>query len=334
MPAQPADVQLSLLGIRRKQKSKNGTNTGHEWQAMTEHKDPLMCPLGYLADLAILSNDHLFSGMIANTDRVHRSWWKERMFAVSLPGIEPVSDTYINRMFADLWQTAEETAALSVEGALKFEQKQAALHLLRSRGENILSIGRCPTHEKDMIGGWSTDAEGSVLGQNSIQENQQPALWYLQQSLLDGHGSTAGHEVAVLDKQTEWKSMLFPHLEEAMTVIAGRKIQLLKDRQALLGKRKRSHHGPQLVIDTLVTDAWSCLQWHDNAVSIFLKNLSFKMHEYGQKFSAYHGSRAVQQIWAHPVYQRYAAQVHKESEAWFREANRPAIDREQGTEQR
>lgn len=54
---------------------------------------------------------------------------------------EPVSDTYVNRMFADLWQTAEETAALSVEGALKFEQKQAALHLLRSRGENILSIG-------------------------------------------------------------------------------------------------------------------------------------------------------------------------------------------------
>ena len=142
MAAQPADVQLSLLGIRRKQKSKNGTNTGHEWQAITEHKDPLMCPVGYLADLAILSNDHLFSEMIANTDHEQRSWWEERMFA-SEPAkrFEPVSDTYMNRMFADLWQTAEETAALSVEGALKFEQKQAALHLLRSRGENILSVG-------------------------------------------------------------------------------------------------------------------------------------------------------------------------------------------------
>ncbi len=99
-------------------------------------------PSGYLADLAILSNDHLFSEMIANTDHEQRSWWEERMFA-SEPArrFEPVSDTYVNRMFADLWQTAEETAALSVEGALKFEQKQAALHLLRSRGENILSIG-------------------------------------------------------------------------------------------------------------------------------------------------------------------------------------------------
>jgi len=74
MAAQPADVQLSLLGIRRKQKSKNGTNTGHEWQAITEHKDPLMCPVGYLADFAILSNDHLFSEMIANTDHEQRSW--------------------------------------------------------------------------------------------------------------------------------------------------------------------------------------------------------------------------------------------------------------------
>ena len=142
MPAQPADVQLSLLGIRRKQKSKNGTNTGHEWQAITEHKDPLMCPVGYLADLAIWSNDHLLSEMIANTDHEQRSWWEERMFA-SEPAkrFEPVSDTYMNRMFANLWQTAEETAALSVEGAVKFEQKQAALHLLRSRGENILSVG-------------------------------------------------------------------------------------------------------------------------------------------------------------------------------------------------
>ena len=37
------------------------------------------------------------------------------------------------------------------------------------------------------------------------------------------------------------------------------------------------------------------------------------------------------------MYQHCADQVHvahKESEAWFREANRPAIDREQGTEQR
>ena len=142
MPAQPTDVQLSLLGIRRKQKSKNGTKTGHEWQAMTEHKDPLMRPVGYLADLAILSNYHLFSEMIANTGSEYRSWWEERMFA-SEPAkrFEPVSDTYMNRMFADLWQTAEETAALSVEGALKFEQKQAALHLLRSRGENILTVG-------------------------------------------------------------------------------------------------------------------------------------------------------------------------------------------------
>ena len=142
MPAQPADVQLSLVGIRRKQKSKNGTNTEHEWQAITEHKDPLMCPVGYLADLALLSIDHMFSEMIANTDHEQRSWWEERMFA-SEPAkrFEPVSDTYMNRMFADLWQTAEETAALSVEGALKFEQKQAALHLRGSRGGNILSVG-------------------------------------------------------------------------------------------------------------------------------------------------------------------------------------------------
>ena len=68
-----------------------------------------------------------------------------------------------------------------------------------------------------------------------------------------------------------------------------------------------------------------------------MKNLPFKLHEYGQKFCAYHGCRAVQQIWADPVYQDYAHQVHaahKNSEAWFREATRPAIDREQGTEQR
>ena len=95
-----------------------------------------------MADLAILSNDHLFSEMIANTYHEQRSWWAEKMFA-SEPAkrFEPVSGTYMNRMFADLWQTAEETAALSVEGALKFEQKQAALHLLGSRGENILSVG-------------------------------------------------------------------------------------------------------------------------------------------------------------------------------------------------
>ncbi len=43
---------------------KNGTNTGHEWQAMTQHKDPLMCPVGYLADLVPLSNDHLFSEIV------------------------------------------------------------------------------------------------------------------------------------------------------------------------------------------------------------------------------------------------------------------------------
>ncbi len=53
------------------------------------------------------------------------------------------------------------------------------------------------------------------------------------------YASTARDEVVVPEKHTEWKSMLFPHLEEAKTVIAGRKIQLLKDRQALLGKRKR-----------------------------------------------------------------------------------------------
>ena len=129
--------------------------------------------------------------------------------------------------------------------------------------------------------------------------------------------------------------MLFPHLEEAKTVIAGRKIQLLKDRQALLGKRKRSHHGPHLVTETLVTDAWDYLQWHDKAVNIFLKNLPFKMNEYGHKFCAYHGYEAVQQIWADPVYQDYAHQVqaaHKNSEAWFnslsnrqRAGNRPAL---------
>jgi len=163
---------------------------------------------------------------------------------------------------------------------------------------------RCPTREKDMMGGWSTDAEGSVVGTKFYTRKSAACLvvpaailagWSREYSKLHRLGRD---EVAVPDKQTEWKSMLFPHLEEAMTVIAGRKIQLLKDRQALLGKRKRSHHGPHLVMDTLVTDAWSCLQWHDNAVSIFLKNLPFKMHEYGQKFSAYHGSRAVQQIWA------------------------------------
>jgi len=202
---------------------------------------------------------------------------------------------------------------------------------------------RCPTREKDMMGGWSTDSQGSVVGTEYYTRKSAACLvvpaailagWSLEYSKLHRLGRD---EVVVPEKHTEWKSMLFPHLEEAKTVIAGRKIQLLKDRQALLGKRKRSHHGPHLVTETLVTDAWDCLQWHDKAVSIFLKNLPFKMHEYGQQFCAYHGYEAVQQIWADPVYQDYAHQVHaahKNSEAWFREATRPAIDREQETEQR
>lgn len=109
-------------------------------------------PSGYLADLAILSNDHLFSEMIANTDHEQRSWWEERMFA-SEPArrFEPVSDTYVNRMFADLWQTAEETAALSVEGALKFEQKQAALHLLRSRERTFCLLGMLHLHSGSTV---------------------------------------------------------------------------------------------------------------------------------------------------------------------------------------
>ena len=193
------------------------------------------------------------------------------------------------------------------------------------------------------MGGWSTDSQGSVVGTEYYTRKLAACLvvpaailagWSLEYSKLHRLGRD---EVVVPEKHTEWKSMLFPHLEEAKTVIAGRKIQLLKDRQALLGKRKRSHHGPHLVTETLVTDAWDCLQWHDKAVSIFLKNLPLKMHEYGQQFCAYHGYEAVQQIWADPVYQDYAHQVHaahKNSEAWFREATRPAIDREQETEQR
>ncbi len=193
------------------------------------------------------------------------------------------------------------------------------------------------------MGGWSTDSEGSVVGTKYYTRKSAACLvvpaailagWTQEYSKLHRLGRD---EVAVPDKHTEWKSMLFPHLEEAKTVIAGRKTQLLKDRQALPGKRKRLHHGPRLETETLVTDAWDCLQWHDKAVSIFFKNLPFKMHEYGENYCAYYGSRAVQQIWADPVYQDYAQQVraaHKDSEAWFREANRPAIDREWEKEQR
>ena len=72
-------------------------------------------------------------------------------------------------------------------------------------------------------------------------------------------------------------------------------------------------------------------------MAVRLKNLFFKLHEYGQKFCACHGCRAVQQIWADPVYQDYAHQVHastQEIRSLVQRGNCPAIDREQGTDQR